>query len=58
MRVYVYYRNPEGQTERVSCFGKNKKELQKDVDKTLDRLGWDKTYCWSDEVDDKTRERS
>lgn len=58
MRVYVYYRNPEGQTERVLCFGKDEKELQKDVDKTLGRLGWDKTYCWSDEVDDKTRERS
>lgn len=50
MRVVVYYINPAGQTEKVLCFGKNKKALQEDVDLTLKRLGWDKTYCWSEGV--------
>ena len=51
MRINVFYINPSGETEKVLCFGKNEKDLQKDVNKTLSRLGWDKTYCWSERID-------
>ena len=51
MRVMIYYINTEGATEKVMCTGKNQAALQKDVDITLARLGWDKKYCWSQEID-------
>ena len=51
MKINVFYINPSGETEKVLCFGKNEKDLQEDVNKTLSRLGWDKTYCWSERID-------
>jgi len=48
--IKIYYINPAGMTESVICQGETQEELQKDADLTIDRLGWNRDYCWSEVV--------
>lgn len=45
MKIRVWHSAIEGEDSSVICEGETEEELQKDVDLTLSRLGWDKRYC-------------
>ena len=46
MKCILCHSEPDGGVTEIPCYGSNEKELDDDINLTMERLNWNKQYCY------------